>query len=66
MVNGITLPKTRMVCPTCKTEELEMTGPCKWDFNTQKWVLIMGEACHCHRCEEDIQVVEVPEVAYPT
>ena len=54
-------PKIRIVCGTCGSEDVSRDAWGDWDVAAQDWVLrCVFDYAHCHACDGESRLVEVP------
>jgi hypothetical protein len=53
--------KVAVRCRTCKSENVSLDAWADWDVEAQQWVLgTTFDYAHCHTCEGETRLVEVP------
>ena len=51
----------RIVCADCGSDRVSRDAWADWSVERQEWVLgNVFDDGHCHRCERDVSLVEVP------
>ena len=54
------VPKVRMVCGTCGSDDVSRDAWGDWDVEVQDWVLrCVFDYAHCHTCDAETRIEEV-------
>ena len=55
------MPKVRMACGTCGSENVSRDAWGDWDVAAQDWVLwTVFDHAHCHVCDGETRIAELP------
>ena len=55
------MPKVRMACGTCGSENVSRDAWGDWDVAAQDWVLrTVFDHAHCHACDGETRIEELP------
>ena len=61
MVKPAKVPKVRIVCENCGSEDVSRDAWGDWDVRRQRWELrTVFDYAHCHACDGETRLEEVP------
>lgn len=57
--------KLKMICRTCKSEDVLSDAYAKWDFENQKWIVqnTFDKGAWCNKCDGETRIdeLEIPD-----